>query len=220
MRQDQLLRRAANLCLQWQLAPHLVGLTVWQHDIITGQKIQIQGPLPPALHPLAAHLRLDLDPDADCDEVAFETSLDEEDVPRRFWGALALGAKEAALQGPLAGYPVIGARVTCREGQYDMLCSTEDHFHKAGAAAMREAGTGLKSAWRTQITGAGLGRRLANSIRNQNFPKSGESLDAAARAAIDPDRFVWVIVGDASVVEPQLEQLGLAVERVEMAGTE
>ena len=31
-----------------------------------------------------------------------------------------------------------------------------------------------------QITGAGLGRRLANSIRNQTFPRAGESLDAAA----------------------------------------
>jgi len=51
---------------------------------------------------------------------------------------------------------------------------------KAVSAAMREAGTGLKSAWRAQITGAGLGTRLANSIRSQNFPGSGESLDAAA----------------------------------------
>lgn len=51
---------------------------------------------------------------------------------------------------------------------------------KAVTAAMREAGTGLKSAWRLQITGAGLGPRLANSIRSQNFPRSGESLDAAA----------------------------------------
>lgn len=51
---------------------------------------------------------------------------------------------------------------------------------RAVSAAMREAGTGLKSAWRLQITGAGLGTRLANSIRSQNFPKSGESLNAAA----------------------------------------
>ena len=51
---------------------------------------------------------------------------------------------------------------------------------RAVTAAMREAGTGLKTAWRTQITGAGLGRRLANSIRSQSFPRSGESLDAAA----------------------------------------
>ena len=37
-------------------------------------------------------------------------------------------------------------------------------------------------------------------------------MDAAARAAIDPSRFVWVVVGDASVVQPQLESLGLPVE--------
>ena len=51
---------------------------------------------------------------------------------------------------------------------------------RAVSAAMREAGTGLKTAWRSQITGAGLGRRLANSIQSQNFPRSGESLNAAA----------------------------------------
>ena len=51
---------------------------------------------------------------------------------------------------------------------------------RAVTAAMREAGTGLKSAWRGQITGAGLGTRLANSIRLASFPKSGESLNAAA----------------------------------------
>ncbi len=51
---------------------------------------------------------------------------------------------------------------------------------KAVSAAMREAGTSLKSAWRGQITGAGLGQRLANSIRLASFPKSGESLNAAA----------------------------------------
>ena len=51
---------------------------------------------------------------------------------------------------------------------------------KAVTAAMREAGTGLKTAWRGQITGAGLGRRLANSIRIQTYPKAGESLNAAA----------------------------------------
>lgn len=54
---------------------------------------------------------------------------------------------------------------------------------KAVSAAMREAGAGLKAAWRGQITGAGLGHRLANSIRSQTYPKVGESLSAAA--------FVW-----------------------------
>ncbi len=51
---------------------------------------------------------------------------------------------------------------------------------RAVTAAMREAGAGLKAAWRGQITGAGLGTRLANSIRFASFPKSGDSLNAAA----------------------------------------
>ena len=51
---------------------------------------------------------------------------------------------------------------------------------KAVSAAMREAGTGLKSAWRGQIDQAGLGRRLSNSIRSQTYPKAEESLNAAA----------------------------------------
>jgi hypothetical protein len=51
---------------------------------------------------------------------------------------------------------------------------------KAVTTAMREAGAGLKSAWRGQITGAGLGARLGNSIRLSTYPKGGESLNAAA----------------------------------------
>ena len=51
---------------------------------------------------------------------------------------------------------------------------------KAVSGAMREASTDLKSAWRGQITQAGLGRRLENSIRSQTYPKAGESLKAAA----------------------------------------
>jgi hypothetical protein len=51
---------------------------------------------------------------------------------------------------------------------------------RAVSAAMREAGTGLKTAWRAQITGAGLGVRLARTIRSEQFPKGKPSLNAAA----------------------------------------
>ena len=51
---------------------------------------------------------------------------------------------------------------------------------RAVTAAVREAGAGLKLGWRGQITGAGLGARLANSIRAEVFPKAGASLNAAA----------------------------------------
>jgi hypothetical protein len=40
------------------------------------------------------------------------------------------------------------------------------------------------------------------------------SLDQAARQAIDPSKFLWVVVGDAAKVKPQLEQLGLPIEEV------
>lgn len=47
-------------------------------------------------------------------------------------------------------------------------------------------------------------------------------LDAAARGALNVDRFVWVVVGDAAKVRPQLDSLGLPVEVVtaaSLAGT-
>ena len=37
-------------------------------------------------------------------------------------------------------------------------------------------------------------------------------LDAAARQTLDPSKLVWVVVGDASKVRPQLDKLGLPVE--------
>jgi hypothetical protein len=51
---------------------------------------------------------------------------------------------------------------------------------RAVTAAVHEAGTSLKTAWRGQITGAGLGQRLANTIRSEQFPKGKSSLNAAA----------------------------------------
>jgi hypothetical protein len=51
---------------------------------------------------------------------------------------------------------------------------------RAVTAAMSQAGAGLKSAWRGQITGAGLGRRLANTIRSRTYPGNEPSLNAAA----------------------------------------
>ncbi len=40
-------------------------------------------------------------------------------------------------------------------------------------------------------------------------------LDQAARAVIDPKGFVWVVVGDAEKIRPQLEKLNIPIEVVE-----
>ena len=51
---------------------------------------------------------------------------------------------------------------------------------RAVTTATREAGISLKTAWRGQITGAGLGQRLARTIRSEQYPKGQASLNAAA----------------------------------------
>ncbi|MFD1787749.1 M16 family metallopeptidase [Sphingomonas floccifaciens] len=43
------------------------------------------------------------------------------------------------------------------------------------------------------------------------------ALDQAARAAIDPSKLTWVVVGDAAKVKPQLDTLGIPVEVVPSA---
>jgi hypothetical protein len=50
---------------------------------------------------------------------------------------------------------------------------------RAVSQAVSQAGTELKAGWRGQITGAGLGGRLANTIRAEPFPKGRPSLNAA-----------------------------------------
>mgnify|MGYP007022328621 CR=1 FL=1 len=67
-----------------------------------------------------------------------------------------------------------------RPQMVDLMAAEIKAGEQAVSRAMREAGRDLKVAWRGQITQAGLGRRLANTIRAQTYPKTGESLNAAA----------------------------------------
>jgi hypothetical protein len=71
-------------------------------------------------------------------------------------------------------------KVDIRPDLVAMMAAEIAAGERAVTAAMRVAGTGLKLAWRGQITGAGLGTRLANSIRSETYPKAGFSLNAAA----------------------------------------
>jgi zinc protease len=52
------------------------------------------------------------------------------------------------------------------------------------------------------------------TIANRYRAFTREELDRAIRGVVDPDRFVWVVVGDAKTVRPQLDSLGLPVEVV------
>lgn len=61
-----------------------------------------------------------------------------------------------------------------------MMVAEIEAGERAVSKAIGEAAGSLKTAWRGQITGAGLGARLARTIRSEQFPKGKDSLNAAA----------------------------------------
>jgi len=42
--------------------------------------------------------------------------------------------------------------------------------------------------------------------------QTAQALDRAIRGVVDPSKMLWVVVGDAKIVRPQLEQLGMPIE--------
>jgi hypothetical protein len=66
------------------------------------------------------------------------------------------------------------------QGDLDALLKTELlDAERAVTAGIREATDGLKTELRRQITGAGLGSRLANTWRGEVYPKGQPSIGAA-----------------------------------------
>lgn len=56
-----------------------------------------------------------------------------------------------------------------------------------------------------------------DSIAQKYRAMTAAQLDAAARGSLDPNKFVFVVVGDAKTVRPQLDSIGLPVEVVPAA---
>ena len=63
-----------------------------------------------------------------------------------------------------------------RSLQADMRAELRD-IERAASKGTRDAGRGLKTELRRQVTSAGLGQRLANSWRDKHYPN--RKLDAA-----------------------------------------
>lgn len=63
------------------------------------------------------------------------------------------------------------------------LADAEAQVARSVTGAMREVAEGLKTDLRSDVVGAGLGQRLANTWRGKTYPEKGNSVDAAA--------FVW-----------------------------
>jgi elongation factor G len=60
-------------------------------------------------------------------------------IPRNLIPAVDKGIQEAAVHGPLAGYPVVDVRVRCIDGKYHSVDSNEMAFKIAGSVGFKTA---------------------------------------------------------------------------------
>ena len=124
----------------------------------------------------------------------------------------------APVQGDKTGPAIVALQDDVRHFLTDRGI-TQDEFDRTIAGATRQLAGSFETA--TAVLGAmqtndllkrpddyyqTLAARLARFTRPE--------LDAAARRVIDPAKLVWVVVGDAAKVRPQLDSLGLPVEVV------
>jgi len=72
-------------------------------------------------------------------QVEFVNKIIGGSIPREYIPAIESGVKEAFTSGELAGYPVVGARVTLIDGSFHTVDSSELAFEQAAVIAVREA---------------------------------------------------------------------------------
>ncbi len=60
-------------------------------------------------------------------------------IPREFIPSVDAGAQDAMQYGVLAGYPLVGVKLTLVDGQYHEVDSSEMAFKIAGSMALKEA---------------------------------------------------------------------------------
>jgi elongation factor G len=85
-----------------------------------------------------AHLVLDVEPLADA-EFAFSSSVVGGRVPQEYVRAVEAGCRDALAEGPIAGHPVTGVRVTLTDGATHPKDSSDRAFRTAGRFGLREA---------------------------------------------------------------------------------
>ncbi|MDA2808201.1 elongation factor G [Nocardiopsis suaedae] len=85
------------------------------------------------LEPLAA------DGEGDSGGYEFVNNITGGRIPREYIPSVDAGCQEAAEFGVLAGYPIVGVKVTLRDGQYHDVDSSELAFKVAGSMAFKDA---------------------------------------------------------------------------------
>jgi len=114
-----------------------------------------------------------------------------------------------------------GESVAALIGQYDRFLEvdgvTPQELERTINGNTRQLAGGYETS--AQILGALRSNALygrpddyQSTIASRTRALTAAQMDAEARQVIHPDQFVWVVVGDAAVVRPQLETLGLPLE--------
>lgn len=85
------------------------------------------------------HVVIDLSPLESGGGFVFEDKIVGGAIPREFIPAVESGLKEAALNGVLAGYPVVDVKVVLKDGSFHEVDSSELAFRIAGSKALKTA---------------------------------------------------------------------------------
>ena len=72
-------------------------------------------------------------------DIEFESKVISGAVPREYIPAVERGARDALGGGVLAGFPIVGVRITLIDGSYHSVDSSELAFEQAGAIAVEKA---------------------------------------------------------------------------------
>ncbi len=89
------------------------------------------------------HVWLEIEPRERGEGLLFENMIHGGAIPREYIPAVERGVKEAAENGPLAGFPLIDVKVSLVDGTFHQVDSSEMAFKAAGTIAFRD---GVKKA--------------------------------------------------------------------------
>jgi hypothetical protein len=107
--------------------------------------------------------------------------------------------------------------IITRSLQADMQAELRD-LERAVAAGTRDAGRGLKTELRRQVTSAGLGQRLANSWRDKHYPN--QKLDAASLVYTKAPQIIRAFDEDALIRSRRGRFLAIPTENAPRKGTD
>ena len=85
------------------------------------------------------HVKIKMEPQKENNGLVFENKVVGGTIPREYIPAVHKGMEEAMQNGPLAGYPLVGIKVTLYDGSYHEVDSSEMAFKIAGSMALQEA---------------------------------------------------------------------------------